>query len=204
MSNRREFLQLTLAASALPALAARNEPRDATRLAQNGPRVRVEDVIVESTSPMATAFGNEATRFGLEVQGITDDVTDLWYQHLAIRWNRGSTVLAGLTLSTSLFCLETLANDHGMRLWFRADHVALANGQEQHEVAGARPLVERAAVFQRDWVCGFASLLAALPPWQAEKSQSNFIDPSPDRVWAPGPMVSWIIAPRLAAQLPLV
>jgi hypothetical protein len=153
---------------------------------------------------MATAFGNEATRFGLEVQGITDDVTDLWYQHLAIRWNRGSTVLAGLTLSTSLFCLETLANDHGMRLWFRADHVALANGQEQHEVAGARPLVERAAVFQRDWVCGFASLLAALAPWQAEKSQSNFIDPSPDRVWAPGPMVSWIIAPRLAAQLPLV
>ncbi len=204
MSNRREFLQLTLAASALPALAARNEPIGSGPLAQNGPRVRVDDVIVESTSPMAIAFGNEANRFGLEVQGITDDVTDLWYQHLAVRWNRGSAVVAGLTLSTSLFCLETLANDRGMRLWFRADHAALANGQAQHEVSGARQLVERAAVFQRDWVCGFAGLLSALPPWQPEKSQSNFVDPSPDCVWAPGPMVSWIIAPRLAAQLPLV
>ena len=128
MSNRREFLQLTLAASALPALAARNEPIGSGPLAQNGPRVRVDDVIVESTSPMAIAFGNEAMRFGLEVQGITDDVTDLWYQHLAVRWNRGSAVVAGLTFSTSLFCLETLANDSGMRLWFRADHAALANG----------------------------------------------------------------------------
>jgi hypothetical protein len=98
LSNRREFLQLTLAASALPALAARNEPIGPARLAQNGPRVRVDNVIVESTSPMAIAFGNEATRFGLEVQGITDDVTDLWYQHLAVRWNRGSAVVAGLTL----------------------------------------------------------------------------------------------------------
>jgi hypothetical protein len=204
LSNRREFLQLTLAASALPALAARNEPIGPARLAQNGPRVRVDNVIVESTSPMAIAFGNEAMRFGLEVQGITDDVTDVWYQHLAERWSRGSAVVAGLTLSTSLFCLETMANDRGMRLCFRADHAALANGQAQHEVSGARQLVERAAVFQRDWVCGFAGLLAALPPWQAEKSQSNFIDPSPDRLWAPGPMVSWIIAPRLAAQLPLV
>jgi hypothetical protein len=204
LSNRREFLQLTLAASALPALAARNEPIGPARLAQNGPRVRVDNVIVESTSPMAIAFGNEAMRFGLEVQGITDDVTDVWYQHLAERWSRGSAVVAGLTLSTSLFCLETMANDRGMRLWFRADHAALANGQAQHEVSGARQLVERVAVFQRDWVCGFAGLLAALPPWQAEKSQSNFIDPSTDRLWAPGPMVSWIIAPRLAAQLPLV
>jgi hypothetical protein len=202
MSNRREFLQMTLAASSLPAFAApENQPASAARPAR---RVRVDDVIVESTSPMAIAFGNEATRFGFEVRGIADDVTDLWYHHLFVRWNGGQAVVAGLTLSTSLFCLETLANDYGMRLWFRADHTTLPNGQGQCEISGARRLVELAAAFSGDWVCGFAGLLAALPPWEPGKSYANIVDPASDRVWDPGPMVSWIIAPRLVAQLPLV
>jgi hypothetical protein len=204
MSNRREFLQMTLAASALPAFAAQeNEPSSSLRIPQPG-RVRVDDVIVESTSPMALAFGDEAARLGFAVSAVTDDVTDLWYHYLSARWEPGPAVVAGVTLSTSLFCLETLANDRGMRLWFRSDHVAMANGQTRYEMSGARQLVERAAAFGRDWGCEFASLLAQLPPWHPEKSQADVVDAAPDKVWNPAPLVSWIIAPRLVDQLPLV
>lgn len=204
MSNRREFLQMTLAASALPTLAARGNPTTGAPLCPNVPRVCVDDVIVESSSPLAITFGNEATRLGLAVSAITDDVTDLWYHRLSARWNQGPAIVAGMTLSTSLFCLETLANDRGMRLWFRADHMALEGGQAQYEVSGARQLVERAALFSRDWVCGFAGLLAALPPWQPERSRARLIDSAPDGLWNPDAMVSWIIAPRLVDHLPLI
>ena len=88
----------------------------------NTERVRSGAVIVEMTSPLALAFRAEAVERGLQAHGIHDDITDLWYHHLDRQWRTDPATLAGITLSTSLFCLETFARDYGMRVWFRAIH----------------------------------------------------------------------------------
>ena len=54
-------------------------------------------------------------------------------------------MLAGITLSTSLFCLETFARDYGMRVWFRAVHKNRPDGQAEHVLSGDERLVENAA-----------------------------------------------------------
>ena len=52
---------------------------------------------------------------------IKGDITDLYFHDLSLRWNRGPTTIAGLSTKASLFCLEMLARDRGMRLAYMAD-----------------------------------------------------------------------------------
>src|ERR1700730_17799049 len=100
MSNRRQFMQISLAASVLPVLAAQGvAPKRPEREPAWG-------VVAEAASPLATLFRVEASRLGLPVWEIHDDITDLWYQELWLRWKQAPHILAGVTLSTSLFCLE--------------------------------------------------------------------------------------------------
>jgi hypothetical protein len=152
-------------------------------------------VIVEAASPLALAFRDEAASLGLQTRLIHDDITDLWYKDLSRLWDQGPAVLAGLTLSTSLFCLEMLARDHRLRVRFRAIHTSLPKGQMEHEVSGPAPMVQVAAAGP-DWAGGFARLISA--PFVAEPAGSpqKVVTPwmSPGR--EPGPMVSWVIAPR--------
>ena len=200
MSNRREFLQLTLAASALPALAAQQNESVPSSLISASPCVRIDDLVVESSSPLAAAFQNEAARLGFAPHAIADDITDLWCQHLSASWKQAPATLAGITLSTSLFCLEQLARDSGMRVWFRAEHSALPNGKAVHTLSGASVLVDRAATLANDWACGFAGLLAALPSWTPDQSRRSVFSPA-NQLLDSAPMVSWIIAPRTVDQL---
>ena len=73
MSNRREFLQISLAASALPVLAG---PGLAPKRQEGEP---AGGVVVEAASPLASVFRTEAARLGLRVWEIHDDVTELGF-----------------------------------------------------------------------------------------------------------------------------
>ena len=194
MSNRREFLQMSLAASALPVLAVPGLARDRQQ------KLHTWGVVAEATSPLGLSFLPEATRLGLQVRTIHDDVTDLWYHELSVRWREAPAVLAGVTLSTSLFCLEMLARDYGMRVWFRASHNYLPNGQVEHMVSGPDRMIEQASAFGGDWGSGFARLAAALPVVDSGKSQKKIVEAATPQTGEPGPMVSWIIAPRFENQ----
>ncbi len=194
MSNRREFLQMSLAATALPALAATNLVRGRREF------MRPSSVVVEAASPLALAFRDEALRLGLPVHEIKDDVTDLWYHEFSLRWREAPSVLAGVTLSTSLFCLETLAHGHEMRVWFRAVHNYLPNGYAEHVVSGPDRLVQQAAAFGTGWGAEFARMASGLPLAASRKSGKRIVEPVAARSGEPGPMVSWIIAPRLTIQ----
>jgi hypothetical protein len=163
--NRREFLQISLASSALPLVAG--EQRE---------RVRVRGVVVEMSSPLALAFRAAAVELGLEAHGINDDVTDLWYHKLDRQWRTAPAALAGITLSTSLFCLETFARDYGMRVWFRALHDKTADG--------------------REWGPAFARFAAAVPLAESSELPQKIMETATLPAEEPGPMVSWIIAPR--------
>ena len=119
MRNRREFLQIGLASSALPLIAGE---RGETSFYDSVERLGVHEVVVEMSSPLALAFRAEAVELGLAAHGIHDDITDLWYHKLDRQWSSAPAALAGITFPTSLFCLEMLARDFGMRVRFRALH----------------------------------------------------------------------------------
>ncbi|HSR05736.1 MAG TPA: hypothetical protein VLM42_01180 [Bryobacteraceae bacterium] len=78
------------------------------------------------------AFAGEMKRRGILTSGIRGDVAKLWYEDLRARLRQGPAPIAGLTDRVTLFCLEELARDVGMKVFFRVDHMIDTSGQVQH------------------------------------------------------------------------
>jgi hypothetical protein len=110
--NRREFLQAGIAVSLLPLLSQKG-------LSAAGPSA-FDKVIFDQRFPKARNFAQQAREAGLDCVSIQGDITDLYFHDLSLRWNRGPTTIAGLSAKASLFCLEMLARDCGMRLAYFA------------------------------------------------------------------------------------
>jgi hypothetical protein len=111
MSSRRIFLQIALAGATLASLAMRDAlDRSA------GASSRLYKAIFDRRFPASVAFGLDAERRGVPVHGIDGDVTALWYHDLYFAWRNGPAPIAGVTTDASLFCLETLARDAGLRV----------------------------------------------------------------------------------------
>lgn len=197
MPNRREFLQMSLVSSAFPILTG--EQREGSSYGRVS-RVRVPDVVVEMSSPLALAFRAEAVNLGLKAHGIHDDVTDLWYHNLDRQWRSAPAWLAGITLPTSLFCLEIFARDYGMRVWFRALHNKTANRRAPYLMAGYESPVEQAAALDGRWGRAFARFAASVPLAKSSQFQQKIVETAALPSEEPGAMVSWIIAPRLRNQ----
>jgi hypothetical protein len=113
MPNRREFLQGGIAVSLLPLLSRKGF----STAAQNS----FDKVIFDQRFPKARDFALQAEEAGLDCAAIEGDITHLYFYDLSLRWNRGPTTIAGLSTKASLFCLEMLARDRGMRLAYMAD-----------------------------------------------------------------------------------
>jgi hypothetical protein len=114
MTNRRELLKVGLAASVLPAdLIARQAMAQAP--------LSIHRAIYDERFDAGLAFAADARRRGWTVRAIRGDVTDLWFNELALRWKQGPAPIAGLTAKNSLFCLERLAWDAGMRVVSREE-----------------------------------------------------------------------------------
>lgn len=64
-------------------------------------------------------FASEAGMRGWVTRAIRGDVTNVWYHELAVRWKRGPASIVGVTTEPSLFVLERLAWDVGMRVTAR-------------------------------------------------------------------------------------
>jgi hypothetical protein len=65
------------------------------------------------------AFSTEAVNRGWSTRAIRGDVTTVWFRELAPRWRSGPAPITGVTTPQSLFVLERLAWDAGMRVTFR-------------------------------------------------------------------------------------
>jgi hypothetical protein len=64
----------------------------------------------------ACVFATEAIAREIRPAAIRGDITSLFFNDLELRWKQGPVWLTGLTTSASLFCLDLLARDRGMRL----------------------------------------------------------------------------------------
>jgi hypothetical protein len=165
MTSRRKFLQWGLAASALPlatgVVAAPTRP-------VMPPYYKL---IFDERSPASRVWAGEARRLGLPTHGIKGDITALWFHDLDRRWKQGTTAIAGLTLESSLFCLELLARDRGMRLVYRTEHSINPEGQLE-------------------------PALPSLHEWSWPNHLTGVEARVPSLVDNPQHLVAWVIAPK--------
>ena len=200
MSSRRHFLQLGIAASALP-FTLTNLQR--TPQGSAGAAVPANElpgrifykVIVDDRIPESLRFGQRMREMGSAVHAISGDVTDLWFHDLFAQWTKEPVAIAGLTEHGPLFCLERLAWDHKMRVVYRAEH-RLDGDCVEHEIVRSRD--RRAADLgsagatgrrtRRGW--SVAARIVGSPT--AVARAVTRVAPAGDRE----PLLSWVIAPR--------
>jgi hypothetical protein len=205
MASRREFLQVGIAALALPisARAALSPAADAPNSA--APVTPLYKVVYDERFPASVEFGEEARSLGLPTHSIRGDITDLWFHDLDAQWTKKPAAIGGLTAQGALFCLERLAWDHGMRVVFRGDHRYLPAGAIEHELTGPENAVRRAASLQDDgdaWALRVAGLIARVPEGLSTPAKATIHS----RATAPAnteaeDLISWVIAPVAGARI---
>ena len=122
MVSRRKILQGGIAATSLPLVAgfslAPLQPAEARALDHPS----LYKVLFDNRFAAARAFGRAAGWRGESVHGFDGDVTNVWYNDLYLRWQKGAAAISGFTAHGALFCLEQLAWDVRMRVVYRAEH----------------------------------------------------------------------------------
>lgn len=197
MSSRREFLQMGVAALALPISAHAALSPSPSLLDGELAATPLYKAVFDERFSSSRAFAEEAERLGVSTHGIKGDMTDLWYHDLYARWKQGPVAIAGLTAHGPIFCLERLAWDQRMRVVFRADHRYRTNGSIEHALSGPSIMLRQAAALggEMNWSTEMAVLVTKCPASRSQTSQSNVIGPTVKRTDDPEHLISWVIAP---------
>lgn len=103
-------------------------------------------VIYDERFQESFSFAEQFNREGVLTSLAGRDVSGLWYDDLRAHIvQKGVAPIAGLTDRTTLFCLEELARDVGMKVVFRIDHMIDKKGQVQHTPVEVERLSEMVA-----------------------------------------------------------
>jgi hypothetical protein len=193
MTNRREFLKVGLAASALP-MALHAELGTG---AEPPPAVPLYKVLYDTRFPASVAFARRAAAGGLVVQAMGGDMTRFWYDDLYHRWQWGPAAIAGLTARGALFCLERLAWDQRMRVVFRGEHSLASGGCVAHRFEGPAALLPKAkgAATESSWAAALADVVAACPRDRTKRQQTHALTAQAETLPATETLFSWVIAP---------
>ena len=87
-----------------------------------------------------------------------------------------------------------------MRVYFRAEHNRMQSGAAEQVITGTSQMVKQASTLGEEWGVGFAQLAANLPLFESNQDRRKIVSPASLKSTEPGPMVSWIIAPRMRNQ----
>jgi hypothetical protein len=193
MTSRREFLKGGLVASALPMSAYAELASEVTPAAT----VPLYKVLYDTRFEASVAFARRAAARGLVVHAIAGDMTGFWYDDLYHRWRHGPAAMAGLTAHGALFCLERLAWEQRMRVVFRGEHSAAADGCVAHRLEGPAALVSTAvrAIADAAWADGLADVVAACPLARPTRDSARALTASARNVPSSEALFSWVIAP---------
>jgi hypothetical protein len=209
MASRRDFLQLGLAASALP-LAGRHLPTAdrvriptlSTTAVSTGRGLSAAHfyrVIVDSRIAESVRFGERMSELGATIAAVAGDITDVWYHELYPRWKQEPVAIAGLTEHGPLFCLERLAWDHQMRVIYRAEHV-FGRDCGSHELSVPPDMDTRALHGATDWAIGTAELVSSCQSATARLTPATVASTvAGTRPGERDPLYSWIIGPLSCA-----
>ena len=106
--NRRVFLKSGIAACSAGALLR--------PVSAKGPVIPFYKAVFDERFEEARVFAADADARNIPTAAIRGDITRLFFDDLDLRWKQGPVWLTGLTTPESLFCLDLLARDRGMRL----------------------------------------------------------------------------------------
>jgi hypothetical protein len=197
MASRREFLQIGVAALALP-ISARGISPAIAGLAGEPARVPLYKVVFDERFPASRGFAEEAKSLDIPIHGMKGDITDFWFHDLYARWEQGPAAIAGLTAHGPIFCLERIAWDQRMRVVFRADHRYREDGTIEHALSGPESVLREAASLHNvdtDWARRMASLVTRCPAERSQSSQMNIVASTGKHEDDPDHLISWVIAP---------
>ncbi len=190
MANRREFLQGTIAASALPLVSG-------TTLAPfSASATPLARVVYDERLPASRVFAERARQAGIPTHAFNGDITSLWFNDLHQRWMKKPEAVAGITDGDALFCLERLAWDYKMRVSFLVQHHANESGGLSHVISTPSKL--RASDLDAAgarWADAIASELMAPHSVQAPMPGATPIAMTRNERERFRPLVSWVIAP---------
>lgn len=198
MTNRRELLQIGLAATALPFGVSAVPALDPPGSLFVRETVTLYKALYDRRFPASVAFAERLAARGTAVEAMTGDMTHFWYDDLYHRWKDGPAAIAGLTAYGALFCLEELAAAQRMRVVFRARHSSPTAGRIRHEIEGPAVLVGAAeqAAAGADWAAAMADIVSQCPRARAPQGAVGALTVAPALVTPDSePLFSWVIAP---------
>jgi hypothetical protein len=198
LTTRRAFLRgAALGAWTLPiwSLSVLAEPPSVFRPAG---LLEFDRIIFDARRPHALAFGEAAHLLGARTHATWGDVDDRWYEDLYRRWRTRKTPAAGITDFRSLFLVQMMAADVGLRLVLRIHH-GLRGAPAAHEAFGAhmyRAMSNaRLAGSGRYWSREAARLVLNLPErGAAETRYIGNLNEANLRTIDSNALVTWVIA----------
>lgn len=198
MTNRREFLQIGVTATAWPLASS------AVRAAQipGAEPLTLYKVVYDRRFGASIAFAERAAALGLAVHAIEGDMTRFWYDDLYHVWSKAPAAIAGLTAHGPMFCFEQLARDRRMRVVFRAEHKPEAGGVAHQLTGPVTMLRDGLALNERGarWSACMADVIAHCPQGRAEISHAAAISAATlDAPPGTDSLYSWVIAPAAKA-----
>jgi hypothetical protein len=122
MPNRRQLLEFGVLAPFLPALTFAGDLAAGVSPTTARGYPRLYKAIYDRRYAGALAFAAEMQNRGVNAEPIDGDITNVWFNDLALRWRESPVAIAGVTAPEALFCLEQLAWDHRMRVISRQPH----------------------------------------------------------------------------------
>jgi len=135
--------------------------RDNLRLSRDS--LGLYKFVYDRRYPSAQAFGAAAALApsAAGIAAITGDITELWLRDLEPVWRAAGGVIAGMTTSRSLLCLEQLAKDHWMRVAVRVEHV-MVGGLIAHRLTVAESMLSRMhrALATEEWAAKLPAAFA--------------------------------------------
>ena len=205
MTNRREFLQIGVSATAWPLLS---RAAHAAGLDQAGPAIRIATVVYDTRFAESVAFADRCTALGLTARAIEADMTRLWYEEIYHRWQREPAAIAGLTAHGPMFCFAELARDVRMRLVFKAEH--RTNGATgAHHVTGPISMLDGAVAACRGAGYGapIADVVSRCPQGRTEIASASVgrdrvslaAEAGSQEVPDENALYTWVIAPATPA-----
>lgn len=201
MPNRRELLQIgaTVGAWSLTSSATRIAAASSPEL------LPIYKVIVDARYPESARFGDRAAAFGFATAAIAGDMTRVWYDDIYHEWRSRPIAIAGLTEHGALFCFEQLARDSGLRVVFRASHVAAAPGALSHSLTGPAPMLDACRGLDEmgsRWPDHIAGAVARCPLQSSARASGAYStsQDAPSAVTRDRPLYSWVIAPVASAS----
>lgn len=198
MVNRREVIASGLGVSLLAGTGAAGAA--AAGLIGEGSARTLPGVamfIAEERIAAARHAARAAASKGASVRLVGEDVTAL-YEWLALQWRGTPFPVAGLTSPTTLFVLERLAWDHGLRTPYRGEHRRVC-GQLEHRLPSSPALLARLESARERWAEALGNSLVEGPStnFAPSKTCASFalLGCSGDT------LTSWLLAPSRKPRL---